>query len=138
MAGQRSSDIGVRFVSDEVKRDHRDLETLLAALLQTYDDHDVVDKASTKNDNDDNLASTREKLQDRFCWGLVRHLVAMQLFVFPGTDSRAKEGSLAAGDRQRDSWEVRPFLSSLLFSLPTPSPAPSFPPVMLTCLPAQP
>lgn len=114
MAGQRNSDIGVRFVSDEVKRDHRDLETLLAALLQTYnDDHDHDDD----NDNNDNtLASTREKLQDRFCWGLVRHLVAMQLFVFPGTDSRAKEGSLAAGDRQRDSWEVR-------FSpLPPPSP----------------
>lgn len=122
MAGQRNSDIGVRFVSDEVKRDHRDLETLLAALLQTYDN----DKANNNNTN--TLASTREKLQDRFCWGLVRHLVAMQLFVFPGTDSRAKEGSLAAGDRQRDSWEVRfsplspPPLFFFFFSPPLPLP----------------
>lgn len=100
-----NSEIGVRFVSDEVKRDHRDLENLLAGLTADNNHDDDDDKTRDENASTSTTSQLGE-LQNRFCWGLVRHLIAMQLFVFPGTESRAKEGSLVAGNRQRESWVV--------------------------------
>lgn len=106
MSGQHhNSDIGVRFVSDEAKRDHRDLENLLAGLINI--NHNTRDEnASASVSNTTTTTSQLSELQNRFCWGLVRHLIAMQLFVFPGTESRAREGSLVAGNRQKESWVV--------------------------------
>lgn len=79
--------IGVRFVSDEIKRDHRDLEILYKGLVQAVDEDD--DKAA-------------RVLQSQFAWELARHLVAMQLFVFPGTEQRADEGNGKALRRRDD------------------------------------
>lgn len=79
--------IGVRYVSDAVKRDHRSLERLYAALSDT---------GSTEG------AEHKRALQQRFCWELARHLVAMNLFIFPGTSRRASQGNRNAMDRQED------------------------------------
>lgn len=87
MTGRRSiSDIGVRFVSDEVKRDHRDLENLYEQLLQSI------------NNGDD--YETIGKIQNQFCWEFARHIIAMQLFIFPGTESRALQGNHIASERK--------------------------------------
>lgn len=73
--------IGVRFISSAVKRDHRELEVLYKGLAQAVEeqDHDAV-----------------ANLQARFCWELARHLVAVQLFIFPGTEARADAGNTVA------------------------------------------
>lgn len=68
----------MRFISDEVKRDHRDLEILYKGLIQAVDEGDD---------------QTAVQLQDQFSWELARHLVAMQLFIFPGTEQRAEQGN---------------------------------------------
>lgn len=82
MAQRRSiSDIGVRFVSDEIKRDHRDLEILYKVIVQAVDEGD--DAAATG-------------FKEQFCWELAGHLVAMQLLIFPGTNSRADAGNSVA------------------------------------------
>lgn len=82
-----SPPIGVRFVSDEIKRDHRDLEILYKGLILAVDECDDVAAAA---------------LQNQFSWELARHLVAMQLFVFPGTEQRADEGNGKALRRRGD------------------------------------
>lgn len=82
-----SPPIGVRFVSDEIKRDHRDLEILYKGLIQAVDECDDTAAAA---------------LQNQFSWELARHLVAMQLFVFPGTEQRADEGNGKALRRRGD------------------------------------
>lgn len=82
-----SPHIGVRFVSDEIKRDHRDLEILYKGLIQAVDECDDTAAAA---------------LQNQFSWELARHLVAMQLFVFPGTEQRADEGNGKALRRRGD------------------------------------
>lgn len=88
MAQRRSiSEIGVRFVSDEIKRDHRDLEILCKGLVQAVDE------------GDDTAA---EGLKEQFCWELARHLIAMQLLIFPGTNSRAEAGNSVALRRRGD------------------------------------
>ncbi|ROW15841.1 hypothetical protein VPNG_02474 [Cytospora leucostoma] len=79
--------IGVRYVSDAVKRDHRSLEKLYATLSDTGSTDD---------------AEHKRELQQRFCWELARHLVAMNLFIFPGTSRRASQGNRSAMDRQKD------------------------------------
>lgn len=82
MAQRRSiPDIGVRFVSDEIKRDHRDLEILYKVVVQAVDEGDDAASAGFKQ---------------QFCWELAVHLVAMQLFIFPGTNSRADAGNSVA------------------------------------------
>lgn len=81
------SRIGVRFVSDEIKHDHRDLEILYKGLLQAVDECDDEAAAALKN---------------RLSWELARHLVAMQLLVFPGTEQRADEGNDKALRRRSD------------------------------------
>lgn len=81
------SRIGVRFVSDEIKRDHREFEILYKGLIQAVDE------------GDDTAAAA---LQGRLSWELARHLVAMQLFVFPGTEQRAGEGNGKALRRRGD------------------------------------
>lgn len=82
-----SPPIGVRFVSDEIKRDHRELEILYKGLIQAVDECDDAAAAA---------------LQNQFSWELARHLVAMQLFVFPGTEQRADEGNGKALRRRDD------------------------------------
>lgn len=82
-----SPPIGVRFVSDEIKRDHRELEILYKGLVQAVDECDDTAAAA---------------LQKQFGWELARHLVAMQLFVFPGTEQRADEGNGKALRRRDD------------------------------------
>lgn len=82
--------VGVRYVSDAVKHDHRSLEKLYTALL-AGDDTGKPAGADQQQ---------REQLQQRFCWELARHLVAMDLFIFPGTTRRASQGSQNAKDRQ--------------------------------------
>lgn len=89
--------IGVRFVSDAVKRDHRSLERLYTALL-----------ADT-----DGVPDRRRELQRRLCWELARHLVAMNLFVFPGTTRRASQGNENARGRQQDFAVLRERLLDL-------------------------
>ncbi|KAK7749552.1 hypothetical protein SLS53_000128 [Cytospora paraplurivora] len=79
--------IGVRYVSDAVKRDHRSLEKLYATLTDTGSTND---------------AEHKREFQQRFCWELARHLVAMNLFIFPGTSRRASQGNRNAMDRQKD------------------------------------
>lgn len=81
------SPIGVRFVSDEIKRDHRDMEILYKGLIQAVDECDDTAAAA---------------LQNQLSWELARHLVAMQLFVFPGTEQRADEGNGKALRRRGD------------------------------------
>lgn len=81
------SGIGVRFVSDEVKRDHRDLEILYKGLAQAIDEGDD---------------QTTAELQNKFCWEIARHLIAMQLLIFPGTNSRADQGNVIAVRRRGD------------------------------------
>lgn len=93
--------IGVRFVSDEVKRDHRDLEILYKGLVQAMDDED---------------AEAAAKLQDRFAWDLARHLAATQLLICPGTESRADEGNERALKRREELAEVRTRFFLSLFS----------------------
>lgn len=82
--------VGVRYVSDAVKCDHRSLEKLYTSLL-------AADNASSPTG-----AGRQLELQQRFCWELARHLVAMNLFIFPGTTRRASQGSQSAKDRQKD------------------------------------
>lgn len=70
--------IGVRFISHEVKRDHRDLEILYKGLMQAVDEGDM---------------EAALQLQNQFGWELARHLIAVQLFIFPGTEQRAEQGN---------------------------------------------
>ncbi|ROV93064.1 hypothetical protein VSDG_07391 [Cytospora chrysosperma] len=82
--------VGVRYVSDAVKHDHRSLEKLYTALLAGDDTGNPAGADQQQ----------REQLQQRFCWELARHLVAMDLFIFPGTTRRASQGNQNAKDRQ--------------------------------------
>lgn len=91
--------IGVRFVSDEVKRDHRDLEIVYKAL------------AVAIGEGDDDAAA---RLQRRFCWELARHLVAMQLLIFPGTNRSAEGGNAVAVKRRGDLSTVSDLVQFLL------------------------
>ncbi|KAJ4417046.1 hypothetical protein N0V82_006400 [Gnomoniopsis sp. IMI 355080] len=96
--------IGVRFVSDEVKRDHRELEILYKGLIQAVDECD--DTAAVA-------------LQNQLSWELARHLVAMQLFVFPGTEQRAEEGNSNALRRRGDLATIRNNLLHLIDLAPS-------------------
>ncbi|PSR81738.1 hypothetical protein BD289DRAFT_372283 [Coniella lustricola] len=87
-----SNGIGVRFVSHEVKRDHRDLEILYKAILHSIEEGD---------------AQAAAQLQSRFAWDLARHLAALQLFIFPGTEKRANAGSEIARRRRGDLSKIR-------------------------------
>ncbi|CAN8096119.1 unnamed protein product [Discula destructiva] len=89
------SEIGVRFISDEVKRDHRDLEMLYKGLIQAVDSSD--DEAAMQ-------------LQNQYSWELARHLIAMQLFVFPGTEQRADGGNSNALKRREELAVIRDHL----------------------------
>lgn len=88
----KSPSIGIRYISDAVKRDHRLIERLHASL--------VSPPPNTDPDKQRALCS-------RLSWELARHLVAMELFIFPGTAHRAKQGSEAAQERQRDMAQLR-------------------------------
>lgn len=93
----KSPSIGIRYISDAVKSDHRLIERLHASL--------VSPKPTTTPDHQRALCS-------QLSWEVARHLVAMELFIFPGTAHRAKQGSEAAQDRQRDMAELRDSLLS--------------------------
>lgn len=93
----KSPSIGIRYISDAVKSDHRLLERIQASLVSP----------SPGRTPDDQHA-----LCSRLSWELARHLVAMELFIFPGTDHRAKQGNQAAQDRQRDMAQLRETLRS--------------------------
>ncbi|KAJ4388848.1 hypothetical protein N0V93_006309 [Gnomoniopsis smithogilvyi] len=98
------SHIGVRFVSDEIKRDHRDFEILFKGLIQAVDECDDMAAAA---------------LQNQLSWELARHLVAMQLFIFPGTKQRADEGNGKAIRRQGDLASLRDRLLHLIDLAPS-------------------
>ncbi|KAG6356445.1 hypothetical protein INS49_015833 [Diaporthe citri] len=93
----KSPSIGIRYISDAVKSDHRLIERLHASL--------VSPPPNTDSENQGALCS-------RLSWELARHLVAMELFIFPGTAHRAKQGSEAAQERQRDMAQLRDALRS--------------------------
>lgn len=93
----KSPSIGIRYISDAVKSDHRLIERLHASL--------VSPRPNTDPENQHALCS-------RLAWELARHLVAMELFIFPGTAHRAKQGSEAAQERQRDMAQLRGALRS--------------------------
>lgn len=113
------SGIGVRFVSDEVKRDHRDLEELYKRLLQAVD-NDGDGGGDGDQGSGGTTTTTAALLQSRFSWELARHLVAMQLFVFPGTEQRADEGNGKALRRRGDLAAVSLTFFSLFFPFPFP------------------
>lgn len=93
----KSPSIGIRYISDAVKSDHRLIERLHASL--------VSPKPTTTPDHQRALCS-------QLSWEVARHLVAMELFIFPGTGHRAKQGNEAAQERQRDMAELRGTLLS--------------------------
>lgn len=93
----KSPSIGIRYISDAVKSDHRLIERLHASL--------VSPKPTTTPEHQHALCS-------QLSWEVARHLVAMELFIFPGTAHRAKQGSEAAQERQRDMAELRETLLS--------------------------
>lgn len=93
----KSPSIGIRYISDAVKSDHRLIERLHASL--------VSPPPNTDPENQRALCS-------RLAWELARHLIAMELFIFPGTAHRAKQGSEAAQERQRDMAQLRGALRS--------------------------
>jgi hypothetical protein len=89
----KSPTIGIRYISDAVKSDHRLLERLYASLSSS-----PPAKQTQKEQG---------VLCSRLAWELARHLVAMELFIFPGTAHRAGQGNQAAQDRQRDLAQLR-------------------------------
>lgn len=93
----KSPSIGIRYISDAVKSDHRLLERLYTSLAAS---------SSTSSPH------SQRALCSRFAWELARHLVTMELFIFPGTAHRAKQGNHAAQDRQRDMAQLRQALRS--------------------------
>lgn len=93
----KSPSIGIRYISDAVKSDHRLLERLHASLV-----------SPTPN----KTLESQRALCSRLAWELARHLVAMELFIFPGTAQRAKQGNQAAQERQRDMAQLREALRS--------------------------
>ncbi|ROW06165.1 hypothetical protein VMCG_04495 [Cytospora schulzeri] len=88
--------VGVRYVSDAVKRDHRTLEKLYTTL-----------GGGGGGDSPPPDPELQRELQQRLCWELARHLVAMNLFIFPGTTRRASQGNQNAKDRQADLARLR-------------------------------
>lgn len=93
----KSPSIGIRYISDAVKSDHRLLEKILA---------DLASPTTTRE-------GQRRALCSRLSWELARHLVAMELFIFPGTARRAKQGSQAAQERQVEMDRLRGRLRAL-------------------------
>lgn len=93
----KSPSIGIRYISDAVKSDHRLIERLHASLV-----------SPTPN----KTPESEQALRSRLAWELARHLVAMELFIFPGTAHRAKQGNQAAQERQRDMAQLRGALRS--------------------------
>lgn len=93
----KSPSIGIRYISDAVKSDHRLIERLHASL--------VPPQPTTDPENQRALCS-------RLAWELARHIVAMELFIFPGTAHRARQGNEAAQERQRDMAQLRDALRS--------------------------
>lgn len=89
----KSPSIGIRYISDAVKSDHRLLERLYASLTSS--------SSPTTSQKD------QRTLCSRLSWELARHLVAMELFIFPGTAHRARQGNQAAQERQRDMAQLR-------------------------------
>ncbi|KAI7774552.1 hypothetical protein LA080_008251 [Diaporthe eres] len=88
----KNPSIGIRYISDAVKSDHRLVERLHASLVSPPPNTTPEDQRA---------------LCSRLSWELARHLVAMELFIFPGTARRAKQGSQAAKERQRDMAQLR-------------------------------
>lgn len=88
----KSPSIGIRYVSDAVKSDHRLLERIQASL-----------SCPPATDSPD----IQRALYSWLCWELARHMVAMELFIFPGTAHRARQGNQGALDRQRDLEQLR-------------------------------
>lgn len=96
----KSPTIGIRYISDAVKSDHRLLERLLAKLASPSS---TKTPSTTTPDDDDH----QRTLCPVLAWELARHIVAMELFIFPGTAHRAKQGNAAAQERQRDMAQLR-------------------------------
>lgn len=94
----KSPSIGIRYISDAVKSDHRLLEKILA---------DLSSPTTTT------APGAHRALCSRLSWELARHLVAMELFIFPGTAHRAKQGSQAAQERQVEMERLRGRLRAL-------------------------
>jgi hypothetical protein len=96
----KSPTIGIRYISDAVKSDHRLLERLYAKL--TSPPSSTTPATATATSPEDKRA-----LCSRLAWELARHLVAMELFIFPGTARRARQGSQAAQERQHELAQLR-------------------------------
>lgn len=94
-----NSEIGLRFISDAIKRDHRDLEKLCASLSSA-----VLEPHAREGEE------VVEEVQKKLTWNLARHLVGMSLFVFPGTETRAAQGSEMALRRKGEYDEVSEFV----------------------------
>lgn len=99
----KSPTIGIRYISDAVKSDHRLLERLLERLLAKLSSSSSTKTPSTTTPDDDH----QRALCPVLAWELARHIVAMELFIFPGTAHRAKQGNAAAQERQRDMAQLR-------------------------------
>ncbi|POS75695.1 hypothetical protein DHEL01_v205912 [Diaporthe helianthi] len=103
----KSPTIGIRYISDAVKSDHRLLERLYAKLTSSSSPT-TPSNTTTATSLDHQRALCR-----RLAWELGRHLVAVELFIFPGTAHRAKQGNAAARERQRDMAQLRGELRAL-------------------------
>lgn len=97
----KSPTIGIRYISDAVKSDHRLLERLLAKLGPQSPT--TTSATITKSQQQPQRAA----LSSRLAWELARHIIAMELFIFPGTAHRARQGNAAAQERQRDMEQLR-------------------------------
>lgn len=110
----KSPTIGIRYISDAVKSDHRLLERLYARLSPPAPLASPPPSPTTTTTTTSSSSQQGQRaLCSRLSWELARHLVAMELFIFPGTARRAREGNRGAQERQRDLEQLREELRAL-------------------------
>lgn len=85
-------------ISERIKQDHRDLESLYDKMLNTKDADDLT------------------RLQNKFTWELARHSVGEELVVYPAFEKYMRDGKEAADkDRKEHKTVLLPFPSFCLF-----------------------
>lgn len=71
-------------ISDRIKQDHRDIESLYQKITQSSDTHELI------------------RLQNLFTWELARHLAGEELVLYPAFEKYMRDGNDSADKDRRE------------------------------------
>ncbi|BDD61008.1 hypothetical protein MPDQ_005835 [Monascus purpureus] len=76
--------MGPMRISDRIKQDHREIESLYQKIIQSSDTHELV------------------RLQNMFTWELARHAVGEELVLYPAFEKYMRDGKDSADKDRRE------------------------------------